>query len=211
MLAGWHRTGLRRHRRVRQVPPQGTWCQDAWFPALALTCGRHLPRCPLGCKFAGVPSQAAPRPGRKFQWPIVLQPYGRCQRRDGLDTQIRHNGKLLWASPGPVRGQANAEPEVIRASRAMRGVHPSASLACPPFRQLRNQIVCRSCWTNSARNVLSLFQTGTNKIPAGGTHTCSPGESHDNAQLRGGLAAAGHVRPGSGHEPGLPAARNRYG
>src|SRR4029453_12325513 len=79
----------------------------------------------------GVPSQAAPRPGRKFQWPIVLQPYGRCQRRDGLDTQIRHNGKLLWASPGPVRGRANAEPEVIRASRAMRGVHPSASLACP--------------------------------------------------------------------------------
>jgi hypothetical protein len=158
MSAGWYRTGLRRHRRVRQVPPQGTWCQDAWFPAVALTRGRHLPRCPLGCKFAGA--------GKEIPTANCLQPYGRLQRRDGLGAQIPDNGKLMWGDSlvrcgGRARNRIAGDSSLTGGAREC--ILQPASL--PP------RTIAESRSLPALVDALSLFQTGTNKIPAGGSYT----------------------------------------
>jgi hypothetical protein len=161
MSAGWYRTGLRKHRRVRQVPPQGTWCQDAWFPAVALTGGRHLPRCPLGCKLAGA--------GKEIPTTNCLPPYGRSQRRNGLDAQIPDNGKIMC-------GHAPAH-SLIRCGRARDGIAGDSSLrgaapeCIPQPREPAPRTIAESRSLPALVDALSLFQTGTNKIPAGGSYT----------------------------------------
>src|SRR6266542_3266372 len=104
--AGWYRAGSRRRRLARQVPPQDTWCQNAWFPALGwLMWGRHLPRCHLGCKFAGGPAGERRGGERARAGEEISNGQIVCKLTAGLecatrvDTQSRHTGRLWGPAP----------------------------------------------------------------------------------------------------------------
>src|SRR5262245_9912618 len=94
----------------------------------------------------------------------------------------------------------NTGSQVVRALRAMRGVHPSAPRDCPSDDSGIKELPALVDALGSKRAII-LYKRARIRSRPEGRIPCSPGEkAMTNAQLRGGLAAEGHGRPASsGH------------